>query len=163
MKASTLRRLINLWPPFLFSGIVCSRLSADYREAEVQLRMRWYNRNYVGTHFGGSLFAMTDPWYMLLLLKRLGPDYRVWDQKAAIEFVSPGRNTVRASFRLDDATLSEIVAKTAGGEKYLPEFTINVVDERGELVARVRKTLYVRRKPGAGASPEDTASLTSRQ
>ena len=149
MKASVMRRLINLWPPFLFSGIACTRLSADYREADVRLRMRWYNRNYVGTHFGGSLFAMTDPWYMLLLLKRLGSDYRVWDRHAAIEFIAPGRGTVRAQFRLDDATLDEIVEKTAGGEKYLPEFTINVVDERGELVARVRKTLYVRRKPGA--------------
>lgn len=149
MKASVLRRLINLWPPFLFTGIACTRLSADYREADVQLRLRWYNRNYVGTHFGGSLFAMTDPWYMLLLLKRLGPDYRVWDRHAAIEFIAPGRGTVRAQFRLDDATLNEIVERTADGEKYLPEFTINVVDERGELVARVRKTLYVRRKPGA--------------
>lgn len=161
MKASILRRLINLWPPFLFSGIVCSRLSADYREAEVQLRMRWYNRNYVGTHFGGSLFAMTDPWYMLLLLKRLGPDYRVWDQKAAIEFISPGRNTVRASFRLDDVTVSEIVEKTADGEKYLPEFTINVVDESGELVARVRKTLYVRRKPRVGTASASAAAATA--
>lgn len=149
MKASVMRRLINLWPPFLFTGIGCQRLSADYREADVQLRLRWYNRNYVGTHFGGSLFAMTDPWYMLLLLKRLGPAYRVWDRHAAIEFIAPGRGTVRAQFRLDDAALNEIVEKTASGEKYLPEFTINVVDERGELVARVRKTLYVRRKPAA--------------
>jgi acyl-coenzyme A thioesterase PaaI-like protein len=152
MKASTLRRLINLWPPFLFTGIRCRRLSEDYREAEAELRLRWYNRNYVGTHFGGSLFAMTDPWYMLLLLRRLGPDYRVWDRQAAIEFVSPGRGTVRAQFRLDDATLAEVIEKTAGGDKYLPEFTINVVDEAGDLVARIRKTVYVRRKPVSQAA-----------
>lgn len=152
MKASTLRRLINLWPPFLFTGIRCRRLSEDYREAAVELRLRWYNRNYVGTHFGGSLFAMTDPWYMLLLLRRLGPDYRVWDRQAAIEFVSPGRGTVRAQFRLDDATLAEVIEKTTGGDKYLPEFTINVVDEAGDLVARIRKTVYVRRKPASQAA-----------
>lgn len=152
MKASTLRRLINLWPPFLFTGIRCRRLSEDYREAEAELRLRWYNRNYVGTHFGGSLFAMTDPWYMLLLLRRLGPDYRVWDRQAAIEFVSPGRGTVHAQFRLDDATLAEVIEKTADGDKYLPEFTINVVDEAGDLVARIRKTVYVRRKPASQAA-----------
>lgn len=152
MKASTLRRLINLWPPFLFTGIRCRRLSEDYREAAVELRLRWYNRNYVGTHFGGSLFAMTDPWYMLLLLRRLGPDYRVWDRQAAIEFVSPGLGTVRAQFRLDDATLAEVIEKTTGGDKYLPEFTINVVDEAGDLVARIRKTVYVRRKPASQAA-----------
>ena len=30
----------------------------------VKLTLRWYNRNYVGTHFSGNLFTMTDPFYM---------------------------------------------------------------------------------------------------
>jgi acyl-coenzyme A thioesterase PaaI-like protein len=146
MKAGTLRLLINLWPPFLFSGIRGTRISPDFREAEVSLHPRWYNRNYVGTHFGGSLFAMTDPWYMLLLIRLLGREYLVWDQKATIEFVAPGRGTVRARFRVDDETLAEIVRRTQAGEKYLPEFSIDVKDEAGQVVARVHKTLYVRRK-----------------
>lgn len=148
MQASTFRHLINLWPPFLFSGIRCTQLSEDYRQAQVQLGMRWFNRNYVGTHFGGSLFAMTDPWYMLMLLKNLGKDYRVWDRHAAIEYVTPGRGTVVADFWLDETTLAGIREKTAGGEKYMPEFHVEVFDERRELVARVVKTLYIRRKPG---------------
>lgn len=151
MKASTLRRLINLWPPFLFTGIRCTHLCPEWREAQVDLALRWYNRNYVGTHFGGSLFAMTDPWYMLLLLQRLGPDYRVWDQSARIDFIAPGRGTVRARFVLDDATVAGIVAGAADGAKVLPEFTIEVVDADGAPVARVHKTLYVRRKPRARA------------
>lgn len=146
MKASTFRRLINLWPPFLFTGIRSPRIAPDYREAEVELRLRWYNRNYVGTHFGGSLFAMTDPWYMLLLMQRLGKDYLVWDQRAVIDFVAPGKGVVKALFKVDDATLAEIVARTADGDKYLPEFHIDVVDEAGQVVARVHKTVYVRRK-----------------
>ncbi len=146
MKANTLRRLINLWPPFLFAGIRSTHISPDYRRADVQLHMRWYNRNYVGSHFGGSLFAMTDPWCMLLVMENLGKDYWVWDQRAAIEFVSPGRGVVRARFEVDEARLAEIVEKTASGEKYTPEFTIEVLDEKNAVVARVNKTLYVRRK-----------------
>lgn len=148
MKASTLRHGLNLWPPFLFSGIHVTRIDADYRHAEVELRMRPWNRNYVRTHFGGSLFAMTDPFWMLLALKSLGDDYVVWDQAGSIEFVKPGRGTVRARFDLDEATLDELRTAAADGRKVLRWFDTDVVDAVGEVVARVRKQLYVRRKRG---------------
>ncbi|TJZ74031.1 DUF4442 domain-containing protein [Chitiniphilus eburneus] len=149
MRAGTARHLINLWPPFLFTGIHATRISADWREVDVELRGRWYNRNYVGTHFGGSMFAMTDPWFMLMLIHLMGPAYYVWDQAATIEFIAPGRGTVSARFRLDDATLADIRQRTADGAKYLPEFVVEVRDAKDQLVARVKKTLYVRRKPAA--------------
>ena len=148
MKASTLRHGLNLWPPFLFSGIHVTRIGADYRSAEVELRMRPWNRNYVRTHFGGSLFAMTDPFWMLLTLKSLGDGYVVWDQAGSIEFVKPGRGTVRARFDLDEAALEELRAAAADGGKVLRWFDTDVLDEAGEVVARVRKQLYVRRKRG---------------
>ncbi len=146
MKASTLRHGLNLWPPFLFAGIHVTRLDPDYRHAEVELRMRPWNRNYVGTHFGGSLFAMTDPFWMLLAMNALGRDYLVWDQAGAIEFVKPGRGTVRAVFELDPQTLEELRQATAGGEKCLRWFDTDILDASGERVAKVRKQLYVRLK-----------------
>jgi len=152
MKASTLRRTMNLWPPFLFSGIRVAEISADFRLVRVELRQHWYNRNYVGTHFGGSLFAMTDPFRMIPLLRVLGPEYIVWDQAGEIEFLKPGRGTVSAEFRLDDATLAEIRAATAGDEKYLRWFETELRNELGEVVAKVRKQVYVRRKRRGAAT-----------
>ena len=149
MKIAFLRFLINHWPPYLFSGIRATRISADFRSADVELRERWYNRNYVGTHFGGSLFAMTDAWYMIMLIRNLGRDYYVWDKSASIEYVSPGRGTVRAQFQLDEMVLDDIRARTAGGEKYLPEFTVDILNADDQLVARVVRTLYVRKKQSA--------------
>lgn len=146
MKASTLRHALNLWPPFLFSGIHVTALSPDYRHARVELRMRPWNRNYVGTHFGGSLFAMTDPFWMLMVMQSLGRDYLVWDRAGEIEFLKPGRRTVRARFDLDEPTLDEIRTETADGDKHLRWFETSVTDDTGEIVARLRKQLYVRRK-----------------
>jgi acyl-coenzyme A thioesterase PaaI-like protein len=153
MKANTLRRFINLWPPFLFSGISLTRISADYRQAEVQLRKHWYNQNYVGVHFGGSLFAMTDACYMVMLMQVLGKAYYIWDQRATIEYLKPGRGTVKAQFTVTEERVREIQERTAGGEKYLPEFVVEVTDAQGDVVARVVKTLYVRKKPPKPASP----------
>lgn len=147
MKKALVRRLVNFWPPLFFAGIKATRISPDFRTIDVALKLRWYNRNYVGTQFGGSLFAMTDPWYMMMLMHNLGGDYYVWDKSAHIDFTAPGRGPVRAEFRLDDATLDRIRAHTRHGEKYLPEFTVDILDRDDTLVARVVRTIYVRHKP----------------
>ncbi|MBK7792108.1 MAG: DUF4442 domain-containing protein [Betaproteobacteria bacterium] len=144
-----LRRAMNLWPPFLGAGISVTRIAADYRDVEVRLVLRVLNRNYVGTQFGGSLYAMTDPFFMLMMLHNLGPDYVVWDKVGSIEYLKPGRGAVHARFRLRPAELTRARRATTHGRKYEPTFHVDVVDDRGEVVARVSKTIHVRRKPAA--------------
>ena len=146
ISARALRRGMGWWPPFLGAGIRVRSLADDMREAVVELRLGLLNRNYVGTHFGGSLYAMTDPFFMIMLLHNLGGDYLVWDKSGSIEYVQPGRGTVRAHFLLTEERLAEIRAQAEGGEKVLPEFQVEVKDEAGSIVALVRKTLYVRLK-----------------
>lgn len=137
---------MNLWPPFRGAGIRVAEIAPDWGHVRVELRLKRLNRNFVGTHFGGSLFAMTDPFYMIMLLQVLGDDYLVWDQAAEIEYVKPGRGTVHAEFRLDPHHVQRLRHEAADGSKLLPEYAIEVRDARGEVVARVRKKLYVRLK-----------------
>ena len=146
MKAGLLRFGMNLWSPFRGSGIRVKRIAPDYHEIEVELSLKWHNRNYIGTHFGGSLYAMTDPFYMLMLIHILGREYVVSHQAGAIEYLIPAKGKVHARFTLDDAAIADIKAHTAGGEKYLPQFEIEVKNGSGKIVARVTHTLYVRRK-----------------
>lgn len=154
MTPATLRWIFNLWPPFVAAGIHVTQLSRDWRHARVELRMRPWNRNYVGTHFGGSLFAMTDPFWMILVKERIGRDYMVWDKAGEIEFLKPGKGTVSATFDLDDATLDAIRDAAAEGAKVLHWFETEVRDSTGEVVARVRKQVYVRRKRNrSGVTP----------
>ncbi|WXL25503.1 DUF4442 domain-containing protein [Ectopseudomonas mendocina] len=148
-KARILRWVMNFYPPYLGAGVWVRHISADFRHIKVEMPLRWYNRNYVRTHFGGSLYSMTDPFYMLMVMENLGRDYIVWDKAASIDFVAPGKGPVYADFSIDQALLDEIRQRTASGEKYLPELQVDVRDAAGELVARVHKTLYVRLKPQA--------------
>ncbi len=147
MRAGLFRVLVNLWPPLLFAGIKVTYLRRDYRELHVVLRLRWYNRNYVGVQYGGSLFSMTDPWYMLLLMHNLGRDYFVWDKQADIDYISPGRGHIYAQVVISDSLLDDIRAHTASGEKYLPTYTIELRDKDNILVARVKRQLYIKLKP----------------
>ena len=148
MKAKALRRGMNLWPPLLCSGIRIRHIGDDFRSVDVELRELFYNKNYVGCHFGGSLFAMTDPFWMMMVMRNLDRSYTVWDKSAEIDFLRPGRGTVSAEFRLTDEALDDIRANTeAEGAKYLKSFSVDIVNDAAEAVARVTKTLHIRRKP----------------
>lgn len=147
MKSWQFKYLINLYPPYFFTGIRITRLASDYSHLRVEMPLRFYNRNYVGTHFGGSLYAMVDPFYMLMLIQILGPDYVVWDRSAGIDFLKPGRGRMRADFNIIPRQVAEIKARTAGGEKYLPTYAVDIRGPEEMLVARATKTMYIRRRP----------------
>jgi acyl-coenzyme A thioesterase PaaI-like protein len=144
--AGGMRRLLNFWPPFRAAGIRVREIAPDFRSATVELRMRLLNRNYVGTHFGGSLFSMTDPFFMILMMKNLGPEYLVWDKQGTVRFLKPARGTVTARFHMPEERVAEARRATAGGEKFEPVFHVDIVDESGVTVADVEKTLYIRKK-----------------
>ena len=146
MKKSFLFRLLNLWPPYLGSGIRVTHIAPDLTSIEVEMKLRVWNQNYVGTHFGGSLYAMTDPFYMLMLMENLGRDYLVWDKAATIRFKKPGQGRVRARFTLTHGQIAGIRKQADENYKAEPVFTVEVRNEAGEVVAEVEKVLYVRRK-----------------
>jgi acyl-coenzyme A thioesterase PaaI-like protein len=156
MTPRRFRWLVNLWPPFLAAGIRVLAVAPDWRWVHVRLRRHFFNANYVGTHFGGSLFAMTDPFWMIMVMENLGRDYLVWDKAAEIEFVAALKGDVFAEFRLEPAVLEELRTAAAGGEKVLRWFEVEVRAANGEVAARVRKQVYVRLKArvrGRGAGP----------
>ena len=152
MTAARFKRLINWYPPYMGAGIRVTHVSDDFRRIRVEMRLRWYNRNYVGTHFGGSLFAMADPFLMIMTIRNLGRDYVVWDKSATIEFLAPGRGTVSAEFVLTEDDIATMREQTATGERYLPRFDVNVTDEGGTVVAHIHKELHVRRRRSATAA-----------
>jgi acyl-coenzyme A thioesterase PaaI-like protein len=149
------RRGLNLWPPFFGAGVRVTRVSDDYREVDVTLKLGLLNRNYFGTQFGGSMFAMTDPFFALMMLQNLGRDYVVWDKSGAIRYLKPGRGDVFARFRLPPESVQRARRATARGGRHEPSFRVDIVDADGETVAQVEKVLYIRRR--AAGTPDAKA------
>ncbi|MGI9205219.1 MAG: DUF4442 domain-containing protein [Woeseiaceae bacterium] len=141
-----LKFALNLYPPYFFTGVRVAAISPDWKKMEVSMRLRWFNKNAVGTHFGGSLYSMVDPHHMLLMMQLLGRDYFVWDQTAKIVFRKPGRGHVRTTVQISDEILQEILQQTSDGEPFRPEFELSILDDDNEIVATVSKVLYVRKK-----------------
>ena len=145
LSPKQLKFLLNIYGPYFGAGVKVESINPDWRETRVSMKLRWYNRNAVGTHFGGSLYSMVDPHLMLMLMRLLGKQYIVWDKAAEIEFVSPSRATVRSTLSINEEKLEDIRLQAKTGDACFPEFKVQVFGEDGELVARVRKVLYVRK------------------
>jgi hypothetical protein len=141
------RLAANLYPPFVGAGIRITATSNDYHFIRVEMPLTRLNANYVGVHFGGSLYAMTDPFYMLMLIQILGSKYRVWDSAAKITFLKPGKKRVIAEFRWTPDEIDNLRTLAADNEKHFIDKTVDILDVDGVKVAEVVKTLYVRHIP----------------
>ncbi len=139
-------KLISYYPPYLGAGIRLKSISEDFLRVELEMKLRWWNRNFVGTHFGGSLASMGDPFYMLMLMQILGREYIVWDKASTIRFKKPGKGTVRCVYELKREQIDDIVAQVAKLGKQDFVFPLNIVNAEGEVVCELEKTVYVRKK-----------------
>lgn len=145
------------------AGIRVKEITGDLRHVVVSMKLRFWNSNYVGTHFGGSLYSMCDPFYMIMVLENLGSEYIVWDKSASIRFKKPGKGVVTATFDLTQEQLDEIINATANGEKCEPVFEVLVKDREGDVVCQIEKKLYVKRKDALGEKDAKTDRDTPEQ
>jgi len=137
---------MNFWPPFLGAGIRVDFMAKDYHKIIVSMKLKFWNKNYVNTHYGGSLYSMTDPFYMLMLMQILGRDYIVWDKSASIRFKKPGMGKVTAVFELTPEQIESYKKELASNDKIEPLLTVTICNESGETVAIVEKVLHIKKK-----------------
>ena len=144
--ARQLKNFMSFWPPFLGAGVKVKEFADDGTRVVVTHKANILTKNAMGVAFGGTMSAMTDPFFMLASMHRLGKEYRIWDTAGEIKFVKPGRGRITADMRIPEETYALIKEKTANGDKYLHWFDVDIVDEEGDVVAHVRRQVYYRRK-----------------
>ncbi len=145
LSARALRWIFNLWPTFRFAGVRVRALAEDFTAATVELRVGLLNRNYVGTAFGGTLYSMTDPFFMLMMMRQLGPGYVVWDRAGAVRYLAPGKGVITAKFSLPAVEVARVRSVLDGAGKLDQSYTVDLRDAGNQLIAQVEKTLYIRK------------------
>lgn len=144
LRTRLIRAGFNLFPAYRASGGKITYIRHDQREVHIELPLSWRTRNYVGTIFGGSMYAAVDPIHMVMLIRNLGTEFTVWDKAARIRFKKPGHETLFARCELTDEELATL-RDLAPGEDTDREYTIDLVDSSETIHATVEKTVYVRR------------------
>jgi len=155
LKTKLTRWGFNFFPAFRGTGGRITYIASDWREARIKLPLNWRTRNYVGTIYGGSMYAAVDPIYMVMLIKILGPEYVVWDKAASIRFKKPGTGTLFAKFVIADDELNAIWTALATLPSVERAYHVELVDADGIVHAAIDKTVYIRRK---GVRVEGTAA-----
>ena len=146
-RSRMMRWAFNFFPAFRGTGGRVTYIASDWSEVRIQVPLNWRTRNYVGTIYGGSMYGAVDPFYMVMLIKRLGPEYIVWDKAATVRFKKPGRGTLTAQFLVPDEELRAIErALTNGAPSVDRVYQVELADAAGVVVATVEKVVYIRRK-----------------
>ncbi len=152
-RTRLMRWAFNFFPAYRGSGGRVEYIAADWSEVRIQLPLNWRTRNYVGTIFGGSIYGAVDPFYMVMLIKRLGPEYVVWDKAANVRFKKPGRTTLRARFEVPDEEVEAIWRALADGAPSVDRvYQVELKDAADMVIATVEKVVYIRRKDAQARS-----------
>jgi acyl-coenzyme A thioesterase PaaI-like protein len=133
----------NFFPAYRRGGGRIAYISDDYHEIHIKLPLNWATKNYVGTIFGGSMFAAIDPIYMVMLIKILGNDYLIWDKSANIKFKRPGRETLFATFIITPVEISEIKTELETAKSIDKVFKIELKNKAGKIHCIIEKTIYI--------------------
>lgn len=150
-------RMFNIWPAIRGTGGRITHATPDWSEIDVKLRLNWRTSNYVGTIFGGSIYASVDPFHMVMMLRRLGDDYVVWDKTGRVSFKQPGTETLYAKFRLTDEEVADVRAIVDRDNKLERTYSIDLKSADGRVFATVDKTLFIARKDWFKARQERRA------
>lgn len=138
------KHMINIYPPYVGAGIKVDEVNFDTGVIRITMGLNKLNQNIVGTQFGGSLYSMTDPFIMLLLMQKLGNEYVVWDKSASIDFIKAGKTAVTADIAISDEEVAMIKDLAKDGEPVFRDYTVEIKDKNGVIVAKVEKKLYIR-------------------
>lgn len=138
------KHMMNIYPPYVGAGIKVDEVNFDTGVIRITMGLNKLNQNIVGTQFGGSLYSMTDPFIMLLLMQKLGNEYVVWDKSASIDFIKAGKTAVTADIAISDEEVAMIKDLAKDGEPVFRDYSIDIKDKQGVIVAKVEKKLYIR-------------------
>lgn len=138
--------MFNFFPAYRGTGGRVTYIADDFHEVRVKLPLNWRTRNYVGTIYGGSIYASIDPIYMLMLIHILGPEYVVWDKAAKIRFKKPGKETLYVDFHLSAEEIGEI-KQLAETERSVDRiYNLQLKDKNGVPHAFIEKTIYISKR-----------------
>jgi len=136
------RFLTNLYPALFFAGIRITEITSDWKTIKVSMG-GLFSMTPMGAQFGGALFTMCDPWFMMILVRHFGKTFKIWDKCATIHFRRRGRGTVKATFTITDQQLAFIREKVMAEGKIHLILTTQIMDREQEIVADVEKTIFI--------------------
>lgn len=134
----------NYSPMYRRTTAKITDVSTDLRYIRLHLPLSWKNKNYMGTVFGGSMFAAVDPIPMIQLVYALGNQYVIWDKSAQINFKRPGTTNLYAEFQFTAEEINQIRDQVARQNEIVwPKTTLLKSVATDQIICEVEKQIYI--------------------
>jgi hypothetical protein len=140
------RFVVNVMPCIRGGGGKVMHISEDFMHLRVKLALTWRTRNIMGTIYGGSMYASTDPFYMLMLMRILGKDYVVWDKGCSFRFKRPAKETIYADFVITPQMLNDLRTQVESQGETTVTWPLQYKSKDGTVYVEFEKMLYVAKK-----------------
>ncbi|PCH72898.1 MAG: DUF4442 domain-containing protein [Flavobacteriaceae bacterium] len=136
----------NMSPMYRHTKAKILTVSEDLHEVVIKIPLTLGNKNFVGSIFGGSLFAATDPIFMIQLMWILGKDYVVWDKSATINYKKPAYENAYCTFKLSKDLLTSIKKEIAENGEMNLDLKLDICSKDTVVFCELNKTLYIATK-----------------
>ena len=150
LKPSELKRMLNLWLPFIFNRVKIEYVSDDFRTINVRLKHSIWNRNPNKALWGGAIFSAADGFYPIMLkqnalLKGIKTDF--FTKSTTVNYLREAKTDLLFPFRLTQGDIDEFLKILQSEGKYQKSHVIYGIDNAGHkcIEARIQPYLRIRK------------------
>ena len=149
LKANELRRMLNLWFPFIVNRIKIISIADDFYKMKVQLKHSFWNRNPNKSVWGGSITSVLDPFFPIMMkqiiLKRgLRTDF--FSKAVNVEFIKQVETHIFFQFKITESEVIEAEKILQNDGSYNNWHSVNGIDINGNICVKGKIQIYLRKK-----------------
>ena len=147
LKPIELKRMLNLWLPFLFNRIHIKHVSDNFSTIEVQLKHTFWNRNPNKAIWGGSIFSAADPFFPIMLKQnalRNGYKTDFFTKSTVVEYIKPARTDIIFKFSLSNEDVNMAIKVLTENGKFEGWHEVEGIDKNGTVCIRARIQSHLR-------------------
>ena len=149
LKADELKRMLNLWFPFLVNRIKILNISEDFSEMKVRLKHSFWNRNPYKTVWGGSITSAMDPFYPIMMkqiMLRKGIRTDFFSKAINVEFIRKVNTNIFFQFKITEIEIINAGELLIKDDKYEIWHEVDGIDPDGNICVKGKIQVYLRKR-----------------
>jgi len=147
LRPNELKRMLNLWIPFVFNRVKIEEISEDFTEARIRLKHTIWNRNPNKALWGGAIFSAADSFYPVLLKQtalRKGIETDFFTKSTTVKYICEAKTDLTFNFKLTNNEIQNFFEILKKDCKYQEWHTVDGIDNHGKKCIEVHIQPYLR-------------------
>ena len=149
LKPKELKRMLNLWFPFLVNRISIISISDDFYHMHVCLKHSFWNRNPNKSIWGGSISSAMDPFFPILMkqiLLRKGIIADFYSRAVNVQFIKMVKSDVTFQFSISDEKVVQAEKDLDQNGKYEGWHSVEGIASNGQVCVKGEVQIFLRKR-----------------